>query len=109
MRGVTRARPGIHHDAWDDCHQIKARQKIAPHLGVQNRGGIVGLCGTVEGAPYALGVERVGRGAVPRRVIRSGFSPRGLICPGFVRRVHALAALLSACDSKPVGVPAAAG
>jgi hypothetical protein len=37
---------------------------------MQDGGGIMGLCGAIEGAPHPTGVERVGRKAIRRGLVR---------------------------------------
>ncbi len=76
---------GVHHDAGRQRRPVEPRQEILAHQGVQDGCGIEAGRGAIEEAPHAGGVERVGREVVPCRAR-----------PGFIRRVHTVAAELSA-------------
>src|ERR1700679_1565550 len=64
---------GVHRDARRELHQVEASQEIAAYLRMQDGGGIVGRCGTIEGSPHPSGVERVGCKAIRRGGVRHAY------------------------------------
>ena len=95
MGGMAGTGTGVHRDSRRQLHQIEASQQIAAHLRMQDGGGIVGPCGAIERAPHPTDVERVGRKAIRR---------------GLIRHVQPVADGLSKVDPNldPVAAPVAA-